>query len=145
MTSHSGRDDEPREGVILPSGDGGVEESGPVLGAPAPGQPWGQPWGPGAAGAPAPPQGGPGAVPSASRGRHALPQPGGDEDATAYIPPVETTTQIRPVTPRVTPPRPAAPPVDSEGATQFIPPVPPVDSEGATQFIPPVPADDAAA
>ncbi|WP_326597402.1 hypothetical protein [Streptomyces sp. NBC_01803] len=164
MTSHSGRDDEPREGVILPSGEGGPNAD-PAIGVPAPGQPWGQPWGPEATPAqpPGPPQSPPPAQPPAEppvvrRGRHSLPpeptpprpqappQVSVDEDATAYIPAVEATAQIRRLPSRPTPERPSTPPVDSEGATQLIPPVRPGDDEAATRFIPPVPAvDDEAA
>ncbi|MDT0268212.1 hypothetical protein RM844_18165 [Streptomyces sp. DSM 44915] len=50
MTSHNGRDDEPREGVVLPAGTGPVpgEPRPDVTPAPPPpGQPWSQHWGPG--------------------------------------------------------------------------------------------------
>ncbi|MDT0343178.1 hypothetical protein [Streptomyces litchfieldiae] len=73
MTSHSGGDNEPREGVILPSGGGepwdprADAKPDRTIAAPPPGQPWGQPWGPDAQqpGGTSLPAGGPAAPPQA--------------------------------------------------------------------------------
>ncbi len=52
VTSQSGRDDEPREGIVLPSNGepwdprAQPKTDQPSAGAPSTGQPWGQPWGP---------------------------------------------------------------------------------------------------
>ncbi|SOD63607.1 hypothetical protein SAMN06297387_111156 [Streptomyces zhaozhouensis] len=214
MTSHNGRDDEPREGVVLPPGSGGVTGEAhrdPTPAAPPAGQAWGQHWGPGqgaatpdapgtfggAAGAygapggwgdappppasappvpphqparpphhPPPPQRPPGAaqqppqappLPAAPQppqlppvGSHAMATqatpvvpgrpPAPDEGATELIAPIETTTQLRAVTPpegrrpggRHGRPAPQGPPA----APPHQPARPPAADEGATELIP---------
>ncbi|MEV1009229.1 hypothetical protein [Streptomyces sp. NPDC049881] len=105
MTTHNGADDEPREGVILPSGGGeawppqggGQGPAGPAATPPSSGTPWGQPWGPDAQQA----QGG---------DRPAL--PGSQGGPPAALPP------------QATPPRPSVPPDSADAAaTQMIPPI----------------------
>ena len=127
MTTHSGRDDEAREGVILPPADSDPWPPTPASAAPSAGQPWGQPWGPGQPGAtgepprpamsapPVPP------VPPAT--------PGGGED-TAAIPAVEVTAQIRALPAHTTPERPATAPPPAAGGPEHAP----------TQLSPVVPA-----
>ncbi|WP_062217014.1 hypothetical protein [Streptomyces sp. NBRC 109706] len=192
MTSHNGRDDEPREGVILPPGGApsGEPRPTPTPAAPPAGQPWNQPWGPGRTGPAQPPP--PPAPPTPTQqvprlpaspepprrpelpqggGQHALPTqttpvipsgppptpPVDNEGATELIPPIETTTQLRVISPKGRPPRsggrhgqrpaPQGPPAlpaasaPDEGATELIPMV--TDrhpNEAATELIAPVSA-----
>ncbi|UED85771.1 hypothetical protein [Streptomyces profundus] len=190
MTSHNGRDDEPREGVILPPGGApsGEPRPAPTPAAPPAGQPWNQPWGPGQAGQerqpalPTPTQQVPRLPPSPEPprpprlppggGQHALPTqvtpvipsvpprvpPVDNEGATELIPQIETTTQLRAISPKdlrraqpgprggrhgQAPPPPGQPaaPAPDEGATELIPLV--TDrhpNEAATELIQPVPA-----
>lgn len=62
MTAHSGQGDEPREGVVLPSGGDrwpAGQDHRAADSAPPAGQPWGSPWGPDAPQAQAPDPGAP--------------------------------------------------------------------------------------
>ncbi|WP_129840870.1 hypothetical protein [Streptomyces sp. RFCAC02] len=168
MSTHNGADDEPREGVILPSGGGEPWSRGPGApgqpGAPASpsaGSPWGRPWGPEGAAPGLPPAGAHGP----SQGQPPVPPgPPGQPPAAPPAPGPRPPAEL----PRVaTPARPTVPPDSADAApTQMIPPIrdeaeaerttqlravsphgprpgeqPPGD-EGATQMLPPV-RDDA--
>ncbi|MFJ8230710.1 hypothetical protein ACIQ9E_12240 [Streptomyces sp. NPDC094448] len=106
-------------------GQGGGRPGGSwIPDTPAPGQPWGDPWGP----APVPQE-------DATMNLAPVP-PDGADDATRFIPPVpsegadDATRFIPPV-----------PPEGADDATRFIPPVPPEGADDATRFIPPVPRE----
>ncbi|MEU5661132.1 hypothetical protein [Streptomyces longwoodensis] len=116
---------------------------------PAPGQTWGQPWGPD--------QHGPAPQPPAGRsGQGSWPLPADQQQQWGGAQPADSG-QWNPAPqqgPGPLPPEGAQPPsyghgvpgaplppAAHEGATQYLPPVPPAAAdEGATQYIPPVPA-----
>lgn len=146
----------PREGVVLPAQQESAERRGAGQQAPAPGRPWGQPWGPDAQRAPLPPEMPPGAplppaqAPGASEATQYLPpvqDPASDNEATRYIPPVGggPLPDAAGAATQYLPPVPASPQGD---ATQLLPPqpggselpqyLPPVDNGAATQYLPPV-------
>ncbi|GAA1912124.1 hypothetical protein GCM10009716_22470 [Streptomyces sodiiphilus] len=154
MTSHSGRDDEPREGVVLPP-DGGPwdargERTGP--GAPSAGRPWTPHWGPGGQDLPGPPAGS-----DASAGQSwssPAPSPPGEaipsRPPAPRVPPDQAPTQLfapvrdghggqgtGPASFESTVPVPALPRQTTPEPPPGPPAVPPGD-EAATQMIPPV-------
>lgn len=139
MTSDSTRDsernDEPREGIVLPSNGEAwdplaqrrSDAGSPGAGVPSTGQPWGEPWGPEQRQPPPPQQLSPPRSSPDEASTELIPQvtdpggqggPGGQGEGD-----VESTTQLRALPLHTTPPRPERAPVDSEGATQLIPPV----------------------
>ncbi|MEW1545969.1 hypothetical protein [Streptomyces tsukubensis] len=105
-------------------GQGGRPGDSWIPDTPAPGQPWGDPWGP----APVPQE-------DATMNLAPVP-PDGADDATRFIPPVppegadDATRFIPPV-----------PPEGADDATRFIPPVPSDGADDATRYIPPVPQE----
>ncbi len=136
----------PREGVVLPAQQEPWGADGHQ--APAPGRPWGQPWGPDAQHAPdaqrapLPPEVPPGAprppahAPGASEATQYLPPVRESaSEATQYLPPASANEATRYIPPVGGGPLPDA----ASAATQYLPPVPASPQGEATQLIPPQP------
>ncbi|MGV9317311.1 hypothetical protein ACWDR0_34840 [Streptomyces sp. NPDC003691] len=136
--THSGHGQGDRPDGSAARGDSWIPDS------PAPGQPWGEPWGPQPDAtmnlAPVPPESPADPVDSDTRLLRPVQGPGPEGDATRVIPPVQGHGQ-GPGSPddatRFIPP--VAPQGPAEDATRYLPPVPPQGSpDDATRYIPPV-------
>ncbi|AKG44673.1 hypothetical protein ACWD33_14830 [Streptomyces xiamenensis] len=130
MTSRNGRDDEAREGVVLPSHRGPWDDPGAeTVTAPTVGQPWGQPWGPDqrnpVTAQPAhPPEQAP-YQPQPGHQAHPSQQPYEPHQQYPSQPPRQQPGAGRHALPQqATPPMPSTPPAGpDEAATQMIPPI----------------------